>query len=126
MISQAYDNSFSMSDKVLAIGMVATGRTMSHMQTLFFPSNHYVLNIFFFLGLFMSKWIYCNSGTITRNSGWFLENGVGDKSKNTCDAYTVFWKRSGKLSVYQLTAFDIIGNSICSFCQDYNMIIVNE
>lgn len=49
MISQAYANSFSMSDKVLAIGVVATGTTMSHMQTLFFPSNHYVLNIFFFL-----------------------------------------------------------------------------
>lgn len=48
MISQAYANLFSMSDKVLAIGVVATGTTMSHMQTLFFPSNHYVLNIFFF------------------------------------------------------------------------------
>lgn len=125
MISQAYANSFSMSDKVLALGMIATSTTVSHMQTLFFLASHYVLSIFFFLGLFMSKWVYCNSGTITRNSGRFLENGVGDESKNTCDAYTMFWKRPGKLPVYKLTAFDIIGNSVCSFCQDYNMIIVN-
>lgn len=55
MIGQAFANSFSMFEKVLALGMIATGTTMSHMQTLFVLTSNYILNIFFFLGIFMSK-----------------------------------------------------------------------
>jgi len=55
MINQTYANLFSMNDKVLALGMVAAGTTRNHVQTSFLLTNHYALNIFFFLGLFMSK-----------------------------------------------------------------------
>lgn len=48
MISQAYANLFSMSDKVLVLGMVATGTTLSHMQIFFFLAN-FCIKYFLFL-----------------------------------------------------------------------------
>lgn len=68
-----------------------------------------VFTVFTFsLGLLMSKWIYCYSRTITRHSWGFLENGMGNKSKNPCYAYSVFWKSSGKL--LHIRIIDIFDN----------------